>query len=147
MSTPFDPELFMNTNFAEANATKVIPCPAGEYNGIIEDVKTRVLDSGQVLMDVVWNIDDVKAKEKSGRDKLTVRQSVWLDFENGNLAFGEGKNVGLGRLRAALNQNAAGKPWSPAMLKGQVAKVKVTHRPDKTTGDLYDQVSAVSALR
>lgn len=144
--SPFNEDLFMQTTVDKENATKVIPCPPGEFPAVIESVKTRVLDSGKVLMDVVWSIDSAEAKQKTGREKLTVRQSVWLDFENGNLAFGEGKNVGLGRLRAAVKQNTSGQPWSPAMLKGQAAKVKVTHRPDKDTGDIYDQVAAVTGL-
>lgn len=144
--TQFDPALFMQTSFTEENATKLVPCPAGEYNAQIKDVKTRLLDNGSVVMDVTWTIDDQAVREATGRKEVTSRQSVWLDFDNGNLAFGEGKNVGLGRLRKALNQNTAGQPWSPSMLIGGVARVKITHTPDKKTGDIYDNVVAVSAL-
>lgn len=143
----FDPDAFMNTQFQEPNATRIIPCPAGEYNAMISDLKTRTLPNGNVTMDVVWEIDDVGVREKTGRPKVTVRQTCWLDFDaNGGLAFGEGKNVGLGRLRAAVGQNTAGQPWSPGMLKGRTARVKVTHRADKDSGDIYDQISTVSAL-
>lgn len=62
----------------------------------------------------------------------SVRQTLWLDTtESGGLDFGKGKNVGLGRLREALGQNAPGKPWAPGMLVGGVAKVKVSHSIDK----------------
>lgn len=143
----FDPELFGNTTFSEPNATRVAPCPEGTYPAMLKDWKTRVLDDGRVVMDVTWDVDDAGAKEKTGRSAITVRQTVWLDFDaNGGLMFGEGKNVGLGRLRDAIGQNAKGQPWSPNMLKGKAAKVKVTHRLDKETGDVYDQVSAVTKM-
>lgn len=145
----FDADNFMNTQYSEANATKIIPCPAGEYNAVIADIKSRVIEkTGQVILSLSWEIDDAKAREITGRPKLTVRQDIFLDLnEQGGLIFGEGKNVGLGRVRAAVNQNAAGQPWSPGMLKGKAARVKVTHRPDKDTGDIYDQIGAVSALK
>lgn len=145
---PFDPELFMNTSFDQESATRVMPCPVGEYTAQVKDVKTRVLGNGSVVMDVTWVIDDANARQITGRKEITSRQSVWLDFdEGGNLAFGEGKNVGLGRLRKALNQNKAGQPWSPSMLKGGVAKVKVAHTPSKDNPeDMYDNVVAVAAL-
>jgi len=145
--TPFDSDAFMNSSVNEANATKLIPCPPGDYPALIKEVKTRVLDKGSIILDVAWDVDDAKAKEKTGRQALTVYQSVFLEFDdNGGLAFGEGKNVSLGRLRAAVKQNSSGQPWSPMMLKGAVAKVKVTHRVDKNTGDVRDQVSAVAAI-
>jgi len=143
----FDPNAFMNTEFKESNATRVIPCPVGDYAAMISKVDSRTLPNGSVVMDVTWSIDDARAKETTGRPTITCRQTVWLDFDtNGGLAFGEGKNVGLGRLRAALGQNTAGQPWSPSMLSGKTARVKVTHRADKDSGDIYDQVSAVAAL-
>ena len=146
MASAFDADAFMSTSFSEATATTVMPVPPGDYVALIEDVKARQAKDSTVL-DVVWNIDDPAVKEKLGRTKVTVRQSVFLDFnESGGLAFGEGKNVQLGRLRKAVNQNTAGQPWQPMMLKGQGAKIKVTHRIDKDTGITYDQVSAVAPL-
>lgn len=143
----FDADLFMNTQFNESNATRMAPCPEGTYPAMISDTKIRVLDSGKVIMDVVWAVDDAGVKEKTGRDNPTVRQTVWIDLDpNGGLAFGDGKNVGLGRLREAVAQNTKGQAWSPAMLKGRPARIKVTHRLDKDSGDVYDQVSAVSKL-
>lgn len=147
MTSPFDADNFINTQYTEPSATKVMPCPVGEYNAQITELKTRVIEkSGQVILTLDWAIDDAKAQEATGRQKLTVRQDLFLDIENGALQFGEGKNVGLGRVRAAVGQNT-GDSWAPSMLKGRTAKVKVTHRPNKDTGDIYDQISAVSALK
>lgn len=144
-ASAFDPDQFMNTTVSAPNATRYLPCPTGDYNAMIEDVKSSVTDKGKPKMDVVWSIDNADVKAKLGREKVTVRQTIWLDIENGALSVGEGKNVGLGRLRDALGQNT-GAAWNPGMLKGGVAKVKVTHRIDKDTGDTFDQVSAVSKL-
>lgn len=142
----FDPELFMNTKFNAPLSTKMIPIPPGEYNAIIDEVKPpRVNADGSVVMDVTWLIDDQRVKDATKRDKNTVRQSLWLDFENGQLSSAEGKNVSLGRLRTALNQNS-GNDWSPSMLKGGVAKVKVVSNINKDTGEDFGKVVAVSPL-
>lgn len=146
MASPFDADNFMNTQSTESNATKVIPVPPGEYNAIIKDLKLRDAKDNKV-MDVIWEIDSQAARDATGRKEVQVRQSLFLDFnEGGGLSFAEGKNVALGRLRQALNQNNKGQPWSPAMLKGGVAKINVTHRMDKDTGDVFDQVSKVAPL-
>ncbi len=144
--SPFDADNFMNTQSTESNATKVIPVPPGEYNALVKDLKLRDAKDSKVL-DVIWEIDSEAARTATGRKEVQVRQSLFLDFEaSGGLSFAEGKNVGLGRLRSALNQNNKGQPWAPANLKGGVAKINVTHRIDKDTGDIYDQVSKVSPL-
>lgn len=141
----FDPELFMQTSIQTPLSTKVIgPSPA-EYKAIIDDVKPpRVNADGSVVMDLVWLLDDEKQRERMGR-KPTVKQALWLDFENGALSVGEGKNVSLGRVREALGQNS-GADWNPGMLKGGVAKVKVVPDINKNTGDDYGKVVAVTKL-
>jgi hypothetical protein len=141
----FDPDLFMNSSIATPLATKVVGPTPGEYKGIIDDIKPpRVNADGSVVMDLVWLLDDEKQREKMGR-KPTVKQAIWLDFENGQLATGEGKNVSLGRVREALGQNT-GADWMPSQLKGGVAKIKVVPDINKNTGDDYGKVVAVSKL-
>jgi hypothetical protein len=69
----------------------------------------------------------------------SVSQSLMLDMtESGALAVGTNKNVNLGRLREALGQNVSGRPWSPNMLQGQVARISVKHRlwEDKTFAEV-----------
>ncbi len=144
--SPFDADNFMNTQTTDSNATRTLPVPVGEYTAQVTDLKVRDAKDNKVL-DVVWAIDSEAARQATGRKEVTVRQSLFLDFEpSGGLSFAEGKNVGLGRLRSALNQNNKGQPWAPANLKGGVAKINVTHRIDAGTGDVYDQVSKVSPL-
>lgn len=147
MST-FNPDLFMQTTTSDANSTTLLPVPEGEFVGVIKAIATRSLPSGSVVMDVTWGIDDPQVKAVTGLDESTVRQSIWLDItESGGLDVAKGKNVGLGRLREAVGQNTAGRPWAPSNLVGQPARVKVTHTSSKDDSSIiYANVSAVTKL-
>ena len=146
----FDPDVFLSTQVNAQLDTRLVPCPEGSYLAMIESFKPRITtnkETGQeyLIMDIQWLIDDQKAKEGAGRDKVMVRQSIFIDrTPQGTLDISKGKNVQLGRLREAVGQNIAGQPWAPSMLTGQVARVKVTHQIDKDTGDRYDRVVAVT---
>ena len=144
----FNPDVFLNTETAESNATTYTPVPEGEFNASIKTIKTRVLTDGRAVLDISWTVDDEDARTETGMAEPSVRQTIWLDTtESGGLDFGKGKNVGLGRLRDAVGQNQAGKPWAPGMLLGQVAKVKVSHSIDKRDGvTIQADVKAVLPL-
>lgn len=146
----FNPDIFLQSTTSEANDTKKIPCPVGEYVAIAEKVTARPwqskdgLQSGLAL-DIIWAIDDPQAKEVTGRDNVQVKQGIMLDLlENGGLDMGKGKNVGLGRLREACGLNTPGQPFSPMMIQGRAAKVFVTHRADGE--DIYDEIKKVAAM-
>lgn len=131
----FNPDTFLNTETDSANSSTYTPVPEGEFNASIKAIKPRVLTDGRAILDVTWTVDDEIARNETGMAEPSVRQTLWLDTtESGGLDFGKGKNVGLGRLREAVGQNQAGKPWAPGMLVGQVAKVKVGHSIDKRDG-------------
>jgi hypothetical protein len=131
MST-FDPENFMNISTEEASDTQRIEVPEGEYPAAVVAIFPRTTNSGKALISVQWKVDSEEARDATGQAEPMVFQTVWLDVkEDGNLDMGRGKNVGLGKLREALGQNAPGKPWSPGMLIGGVAKIKVAHSIDK----------------
>ena len=131
----FNPDTFLNTETDSANSSTYTPVPEGEFNASIKVIKPRVLTDGRAVLDVTWTVDDEVARNETGMAEPSVRQTLWLDTtESGGLDFGKGKNVGLGRLREAVGQNQAGKPWAPGMLVGQVAKVKVGHSIDKRDG-------------
>lgn len=144
----FNPDTFLNTETDAANSTEYTPVPEGEFNASIKSVKPRVLTDGRAVLDVTWTVDDEQARQDTGMAEPSVRQTVWLDTtESGGLDFGKGKNVGLGKLREAVNQNQAGKAWAPGMLLGQVAKVKVVHSIDKRDGKTINaDVKAVLPL-
>lgn len=147
----FNPEQFLDTQVTEANDTKTIPVPVGEYTALIEEVKCRQWQSKKdpsmsgLTLDITWSIDDQNVKELLGRDKVTARQGIMLDItESGTMDMGKGRNVGLGRLREAVNLNTPGQPFTFSMLPGRVAKVNVTHRVD---GDqIFAEIKSVAKL-
>lgn len=144
----FDPNLFLEQSFVEANSTKVLPVPEGEFVAIIKEIKPRQWAKkddpsvGGVCLDVVWNIEDENLKAQLDRREITVQQGVMLDFtDSGTLDMSKGKNVGLGRLREAVDLNQPGQAFSFTMLPGRMAKIAVKHDVD---GDnIYARVKAV----
>ena len=131
----FNPDQFLDMQIEGQNDTKVVPVPAGEYTAMIEEVKVRQWQGkadpskSGLTLDVQWSIDDASVKELLGRDKVTVKQGIMLDLTDaGGLDMGKGRNIGLGRLREALDLNQPGRPFSFTMLTGRVARVSVSHR-------------------
>ena len=147
----FNPEQFLDQQFTEANDTKLVPVPVGEYTAIAGEVKCRQWQSkadpskSGVTLDVTWSLDDGAVKELLGRDKVTVKQGLMLDItDSGGIDMGKGRNVGLGRLRDALNLNVPGQPFSFSMLNGRVAKISVSHRV--VGEDIFADVKGVAKL-
>lgn len=146
----FDPNQFLETTTTEANDTKVIPVPVGEYIATVKEVKARQWTSKDqtktgVTLDVIWDIDSAPVRELLGRDTVTCQQGVMLDVtDSGSLDLGKGRNVGLGRLREALNLNTPGQPFSFQMLPSRVAKIRVEH--DVVGEDIYARVKAVAKI-
>jgi|SRR6185312_3459784 len=149
MST-FDPEQFLNTQHTEANDTKVIPVPPGEYLAQITKLtprKIKTKDGGErLVMDVQWEIQDESVKKKLGLEKMFARQSVFLDLtEQGSIDFSKGHNIQLGRLREACGQNKAGKKWSPSMLLHSSAYIFVEQQPNENDPESpYSNVTRVA---
>jgi hypothetical protein len=147
----FDPDNFMETVVTEAGSTSSTPIPAGEYEAMIKEIsKARNVgkdeDDPRYIIDVTWELINVEQSilDEVGRDSLTVRQAVWLDITQGRLDMGKGKNVGLNKIRDALNQNTSGKPWSPPDMQGVPARVVVSHRTDKNDpSKVYAEVRSV----
>lgn len=147
----FNPEQFLDQQFTEANDTKLVPVPVGEYTAIAGEVKCRQWQSkadpskSGLTLDITWEIDDSAVKELLGRDKVTVRQGIMLDLtDSGSMDMGKGRNVGLGRLREALNLNQPGQAFSFSMIPGRLAKVAVTHRIDGE--NIYAEVKSLARL-
>ncbi len=146
MST-FDPALLEETVIDGANAVLVEPVPEGEHLGLIDDFKIRAVttERGEVpVMDIYWMVPDEDLKKQLHRDKVIVKQSIWIDLnDDGSIAVGPNQNVGLGRLRAALGMN--GKGFSFQKLRGAgPARIFVTHERDKKNpDDVYGKVMRV----
>jgi hypothetical protein len=130
----FDPQTFLNATTTESLDTTVIPCPEGEVLGLAEkiDVKTWAAKDGSssgLKLVITWDIQDAAAKEVTGRPTLRVTQDQMLDLtETGELDTSKGKNVGLGRIREALELNVPGEPFNFNMIPGRLALCNVKHR-------------------
>lgn len=152
----FDVNQLVDMQLNDANDTKVVPVPEGEYRATLLKFEPRQWSSKDgsktgVSLDITWEIDDTDGAVKAitGRDKNTVRQSVGLDFIDGtsNLDMGKGRNVGLGRLREACGLNVPGKSFSFNQLPGNYALVNVKHRAaDDGTDTVYAEVKAVAKI-
>lgn len=146
----FNPEEFLDQVVEQANDTRVIPVPEGEYLAQVSDVKARTWTSRDktssgISLDVMFEIDDQNVKELTGREKVIVKYSPSLDLTPDNkIDFGRGKNVKLGKLREALDLNTPGVPFSFHSMKGRMAKVFVTQRPSEDGQEVYNDVRSVS---
>ncbi len=144
----FDPDAFLHETYEDSASTQETPLPEGEYQAIVSKVEPPFqTDNGYVLQKVQFRVDHPELEEELGRKISTARLTIFLDLtESGSLDFGNGKNVGLGRLRSALGQNEAGVPWSPAQMEGNNATIRVKHTPDKNDPEIiYTDVRGVSA--
>lgn len=147
----FDPNQFLDVQITEANDTKLVPVPEAEYTAVIDKVTTRAWQGkadpskSGVTLEVLWDIDDTALKAELGRDKITVKQGIMLDLtDSGSFDMGKGKNVGLGRLREALDMNKPGIPFAFSMLPGRVATVSVKHRIVEDA--IYAEVRGVAPM-
>lgn len=146
----FDPNKFLESSISGANSTKVIPCPIGEFQGVIEKIAPRQWQSKDgtqtgVALDVFWLVEDAGVKEQLKRDTVVVKQGIMLDLTpSGELDTSEGKNVGLGRLREAVGKNDPNELFTFTMLPGLMGKIKVGHRV--VGEDTYAEVNAVAKL-
>lgn len=145
-----DPDQLLSGSVQGANSTSLTPVPEGEFQAMISDVALRDFQykkgpqSGMTgyALDITWEINDAALKEQLKRSP-TVRQSMILDLNGDSLDMSEGRNVALGRLRAAVKQNEPGRPWSPVQLKGAVAVIQTKQRMDGET--IYTDVARVAA--
>lgn len=151
--TDFDADAFMGEAVEGEMSTRLEPPPEGDYLAVTSDdppeIRVQKTKNGLTpQLRLTWIIQDEALAEQLGRDRVTVRQDIWLDFVKGTkpprLDTGKGKNVGLGRVRAALGQNEGA--WSiPMLASSGPAKIHVRHRPNKDDPESpYAEVSRVT---
>lgn len=153
---PFDADKFLNQSISTPMSTSTVPIPEGEYKAIIDDgEKAITFREGRLTADgtevspqcvILFSILDDNLKIHMNRDKVMVPLTLWLDTDGDKLDTREGKNVGLGRLRKALDQNDGA--WNPNMLKGKgPLMIKVGQRSDKQDPTIkYSEVTRVAKL-
>lgn len=147
----FDPNLFLEQSFSEANSTKSLPVPEGEFAATVKSVTPRTWAKKDdptvsgLALDVIWSIDDENIKAQLDRKEVTVKQGIMLDINDaGNLDMSKGRNVQLGRLREALGLNTPGQAFSFQMIPGRAAKILVKQRVEGE--DIFADVKGVVKL-
>lgn len=143
---PFDPSVFLNQKVSGPLSTSVKACPEGEFMGIVSsdenwltfhEIEMKKGDrAGQTTYQAIVLVEVVNedVRQALGRQKVLVPYKMWLDTVYGTMILDktEGKNVALGRLRKALDQNEVD-DWSWGMLKGAgPINIWVKQRSDET---------------
>ncbi len=145
----FDSNAFLQSQALDGKLeTQFTPIPAGEYIAMISKLEAKEQPKKDntgvyTIVDVTLLIDDARAKEATGMPNPSVRDSLFLDIENGKLATGKNKNIALGRyLEATGNNGVAGNPFQ--LIQGKIVKVQLVVEPDKNDPTkLYNRVRAV----
>ncbi len=128
-------EEFLQTTTEGVLDDHLDPCPPGEFLFIAGKpaIASFVYKQGEregetgYRMVLPWACQDKEVLDALDRERVTVTQSVLLDLtdDGAGLDMGKGKNITLGQIRSALGQNQEGAGWSPAMIEGQPAKLKI----------------------
>lgn len=152
----FDPKKFMEAPLNEGSVVAT-PCPEGEWEAQIvpfsgdEEVSFEEFTSNKngktyTKMTVMLEITNPEVTSVTGREPTRVRYQTFLDLtDSGSLDMGNGKNLGLNRLRDAVGLNKSGFRFSDLMGKSLIANV--THRVDeRDSSRVYDEVSKVREL-
>lgn len=148
----FDVNAFMNETVDGVLDTSIVPVPDGEHMGQIgtgeKDVDIQVGEkNGKPWMRAIVMVEltDPNLKAQLKRDQVKVRYDFFVDLnEQGKIDTRPQRNVNLGKLREAVNQNRPG-AWAFGMLKGQPLKVK-TKQEKATDGsdNIYTKVVGVT---
>lgn len=150
----FNVEAFANSSFEGEGDTRRLLIEEKEYNAVVvgpfnEEKATRLrpTDKGQLILDVVWQVDDPEQQSRLGITKMpTKRQSIFLDLTAGGaLDMGEYKNAELNKLREVFDLNAPGVQWKFSDFVGRTALVKLKNGANKDDpNNPYQNIVAVT---
>lgn len=147
MSSLFDPSTFLDVEVTGEMETKRVPFPIGRYNFQITkiSVKEGTIEEGDRKGDK-WRAFELTCtalagqkdpltgetlEKLTGNDTPSSRYSGYLDINSsGALELGPGRNIDLGRIRAATGLNSPTMPFKIKMLQGQVFNGEIYHRPN-----------------
>jgi len=147
----FNKEAFLSAGQkAVANSTFVIQCPTGDWPGVVAKIDAEqaptTKDPSKLYTRFIAfiEINEPQVVEKTKRSPTTVRHDFFLDTtEDGSgLDMSDGKNIGLGRLREALDLNRPGQSWSFEQFVGRPLIAHVEH--ESYNGEQYAKVTRVA---
>lgn len=138
----FDAEAFQNAVFSDANSTRTMPWPEGEYTGTIKkaEIRSGTISKGerqgQPWAGLSVQVEVDRSFLPEGVSSVASGM-VMLDLTDaGGLDMRPGRNVNLGRLREAAGLNQPGQPFSFPMLEGRTVKISTGTRVDKSDPEL-----------
>ena len=148
----FDAEAFQNAVISEASSTATIPWPVGEYVGTIKkaEIRSGTISkgerAGQPWAGLSVQVEVDRSFLPEGASSVASGM-VMLDLtDSGGLDTRAGRNVNLGRLRAAVGLNTPGQAFSFPMLEGRTVKITTGVRMDKDDPDLqYTEIKGYKA--
>lgn len=156
LPTGFSIDAFQQGSFEGAGDTRRIQLEEKDYVALVEGpfgeegkTRLRATDKGQLILDVMWRLDDPEQRQKLGLEKLPLkRQSIFLDLTpQGGLDMSAYKNSELNRLREAFGLNEDGKPWSFRDFIGKPATVKLKNSANKDDPENpYQNIVAVAKV-
>jgi len=145
----FDPELFLQQGTTEQSVRRP-PVPAGtEVVGTITDLKVRQWQGKKdpTQSGIAFDVQ-IKCETSTLADQpetVTFKDGIMVDTTpHGTIDYGTGKNNRLRQYRDATGQNVAGQMFRPVDLIGRMVKVKVAHRVNDQTNEIYDEVGAIA---
>lgn len=150
----FDVSVYENAVIEGANETKYIPIPDGWYQGLCDQVRVKVVktkDGEKPVLEVMHQATNAsdELKKLLNRDKVTVRQDMWLDVtEQGAIAMGPNQNINLGKMREAVGLNDPRKKFSFKMLEGSGPYwFYVKGNTNADTGESFSNVTKIQKDR
>jgi hypothetical protein len=146
----FDADSFMNAVITDANSTRSIPWPEGDYTVSIKKVelksgtvKKEGANFGKPWAGVSLQVECDRSFLPEGASPIASGM-VMLDLtDSGGLDTKPGRNTALGRLREAAGLNQPGQAFSFPMLEGRTVKVSTGLRVDQNDPEVrYTEVKA-----
>lgn len=145
----FNAQQFIKSTVSGASSTRYAVIPEGDYSLMLdqrnldvekwftEQTASKGPNAGNTFItcEVPVEIVDQTLRDKMGQEHVYSRYRFIVDTNAaGEIDMSEGKNVKLGRLREALNQNDKNVPWDPSMLaqaSSVMFKGHLKHSPNK----------------
>src|SRR6478735_2962768 len=117
----FNPQAFMEATIQGALDTRRVPCPQGDFPGVIEKIEPKSGENKQgervgqtwAALEVTYKLEHPEITSVTGLPFALSRQCVMIDItDEGGMDRSKGKNIRVGKLREACNENDAGKPFA-----------------------------------
>lgn len=146
--TIFNPDLLKTGAVSGSFSTSLPPMPEGEYPFTVTGVEVKNPKADVVIAEYSCETYDDAVCTATGMTPSRTRYACFLDLDEvGMLAVGEGKNVGLGKLREAVGQNDDDTPWTMEMPVGQSFLGLVRQRvDDKDATRIYAEIKQLSPM-